>query len=84
MRRLEQPGGAKAIDVNALGFAHLGLGNLDRALSSFISGADRHDYFYSALAREAEPLRALSRYPELMRKLNLQDQPIARMKAPAK
>ncbi|HVT38295.1 MAG TPA: protein kinase [Gemmatimonadaceae bacterium] len=83
-RRLEQTGGARAIDVNAVGFAYLGLGDFERALTNFISGADRHDYFYSDLGREVEPLRALPRYPELMRKLNLQDQPIAKMKARAK
>jgi TolB-like protein/Flp pilus assembly protein TadD len=84
VRGLEQRGGAGAADVNALGFAYLGLGDFDRALANFILGADRHDYFYSDLGRETEPLRALPRYPELMRKLNLQDQPIAKMRAPAK
>ena len=30
---------------------------------------------------EIDPIRSLPRYPELLRKLNLQDQPVAKLKA---
>jgi serine/threonine-protein kinase len=80
-QKLEQAKGS-ALNPNAVGYAYLGLGENDRALTWFIRGVGRHDNFFPISGREVEPVRALPRYPALLQALNLQDQPIARKAAP--
>ena len=77
--RMERDSSLANFNANALGYAYLGLGDIDRAIAWFIRGTDRHDQYFAGTGRETIPLRSHPRYPELMRRLNLQDQPIAKL-----
>ena len=79
VRRMEQDTSKATFNPNALGYAYLGLGNIDRAMAWFIRGVDRHDQYFTGTGREMNALRSHPRYPELIRKLKLQDEPIAKL-----
>jgi hypothetical protein len=63
-------------------FAHLGLGDFDKAIDLLISAAERGE---GALIMwpDYDPIRTHRRYPELLRVYGLHDQPIAQWKGRA-
>ena len=81
-RELEQRARSSPVVSGPAGYTLLGLGDSIRALEWFISAADADAFYPLVLASpEFDPIRSLPRYPELLRKLNLQDQPVAKLKA---
>jgi TolB-like protein/Tfp pilus assembly protein PilF len=84
-RQLEKIARTSVDLMGPLAYAFLGLGDSTRALDWLIRAADAHVRPMRALwadipSPELDPIRSLPRYPELLRKLNLQDQPVAKLK----
>ena len=77
VRELERTGAKNGMVFAALGYAYLGLGDLDRALDFSIRAARTHD-MGALYTPDYDPMRSHPRYAELMRAMNLQDQPIAK------
>jgi hypothetical protein len=78
LRRLEQKPIGRQPNAVAIGYTYAGLGNWERALAEFIKGAEQRQWGGIFYGREINPIRGLPRYQEFMRKMNLQDQPIAK------
>jgi len=78
LRRFEQQPVGRQPNGVAIGYVYAALGEWERALDEFIKGAERRQWGGIFYGRELKPIRALPRYQELMRKMNLQDQPIAK------
>ena len=85
-RSLEQQARSSPDLMGPAGYALLGLGDSTRALEWFLRAADARVGPMRALGAdiaspECDAIRSLPRYTELLRKLNLQDQPVAKLKA---
>jgi serine/threonine-protein kinase len=83
VRNLEREDRSVPAVANALGFAYLGLGDWNQSISWIFRGFAGSDT-YAVTGPEFDPLRSHPRWPELLRKMNLQDQPVAKLKAPPK
>ncbi|MFI5244626.1 MAG: protein kinase, partial [Gemmatimonadales bacterium] len=75
---IENGSGGTGVKLYALGEAYLGLGDLDRAMDDLIRASRTHDVIVDP-GPYWDPLKSHPRYAELMRALNLQDMPIAKM-----
>jgi serine/threonine-protein kinase len=79
VKGLEREAGGGAY-FSAISYANIGLGNLDAAVDYFVRSARTHDAAPPS-GPDFDPIRSHPRYPELLRALNVQDQPIAKLKA---
>ena len=79
VRELQRKAANNGPYLAALANAYVGLGDLDRGLDFFISAARTHDALPPFMPSD-DPLRSRPRYAELLRVMNLQDQPIAKWK----
>ncbi len=82
-KRLEARAAKQPPAVAAAGMVYLGLGEADKALAAFIEtgGGDDLAIMVGGLGSPLlDPLRSNPRFGELLRAMNLQDQPVARLK----
>jgi tetratricopeptide (TPR) repeat protein len=77
VRKIEKGGLGNGTLLAQTGYIHIALGDLDRALDNLISAARTHQGL-APYTPEFDPIRSHPRYAELMRAMNLQDQPIAK------
>jgi tetratricopeptide (TPR) repeat protein len=65
--------------AQATAHAHLGMGDVDKGIEWLITAAKREELM-RLVERDFDPIRTHRRYPELLRLLGLDDQPIAQWK----